>query len=73
MKSRKIVLIAFLVIVSAIGFTALQDNIFVENQVVEFSETSSEVNQMIDISDAGNEVKTITVSISDGIGFGDNG
>ena len=73
MKSRKIVLIAFLVIVSAIGFTALQDSVFVENQVVDVSETSSEVNQIVDISDTGNEIKTITVSISDGVGFGDTG
>lgn len=73
MKSRKIILIAFLVIVSAIGFTALQENVFVENQVVDISETSSEANQVVDISDTDSEVKTIAVSISDGVGFGDTG
>lgn len=73
MKSRKIVLIAFLVIVSAIGFTTLQENVFVENQVVDISETSSEANQVVDISDTDSEVKTIAVSISDGVGFGDTG
>ena len=73
MKSRKIFLIAFLGIVSAIGLTTMQDSIFVENQVIDVSETSSKVNQVAEVDDASSEVNTITVSISDGIGSGDAG
>jgi len=60
MKSRKIILIVFVAIAFAMGLATLQDNIFVENQFVDVNEFSS-------------EVKTITVSIIDGVGSGDNG
>ena len=73
MKSRKIFLIAFLGIVSAIGLATLQDSAFIENQVVDVSETSSKVNQVVEVDDVSSEVNTITVSISDGIGSGDTG
>ena len=73
MKSRKIFLIAFLGIVSAIGLTALQDSLFIENQVIDISETSSKVNQVSEITDASTEVKTINVNIVDGVGSGDTG
>ena len=60
MKSRKIILIVFLAITSVLGLATLQENIFVENQFVDVNELSS-------------EVKTISVSITDGVGSGDNG
>lgn len=60
MKSRKTLLIIFLVVISVIGLTAIQDNIYDGNQLVEINEFSS-------------DVKTITVSINDGIGSGDKG
>ena len=60
MKSRKTLLIIFLVITSIIGFATLQENIFHENQLIEISESSS-------------DVKTITVAITDGVGSGDKG
>ena len=60
MKSRKIILIVFLAVASIIGLATLQENIFVENQIININEFSS-------------KEKTITVSLTDGIGFGDNG
>lgn len=61
MKSRKIILVVFLAVASVLGITALQDDsIFVENQIIDVNEFSS-------------EAKTITVGIVDGIGSGDNG
>ena len=51
-------MIAFLVITAVIGFTTLQDSIFIENQHVDINQISS-------------EVKSISVKISDGVGFGD--
>ena len=60
MKSRKIILIVFLAITSVLGLATLQENIFIENQFVDVNEFSS-------------EVKTISVSITDGVGSGDNG
>ena len=62
MKSRKIILVAFLAATSVLGLAALQDNIFVENQVV--------LNQSIEIKELSTDAKTITVDISDGVGLG---
>ena len=53
-------MIVFLAITSVLGLATLQENIFVENQFVDVNELSS-------------EVKTISVSITDGVGSGDNG
>jgi len=53
-------LIVFLAITSVLGLATLQENIFIENQFVDVNEFSS-------------EVKTISVSITDGVGSGDNG
>ncbi len=60
MKSRKIILIIFVVFALAMGLATLQDNIFDENQIVDVNEFTS-------------KVKTITVDISDGVGSGDRG
>ncbi len=60
MKSRKIILIIFVVFALAMGLATLQDNIFDENQIVDVNESTS-------------KVKTITVDISDGVGSGDRG
>ena len=60
MKSRKIILIAFVIVISVIGLATIQDNIFDGNQSVVVNEFSS-------------EVKTVTVKIVDGVGSGDNG
>ena len=60
MKSRKIFLIVFLVMSSAVGLTMTQDYIFDEEQSVEVNEFSS-------------QSKTITVEITDGVGSNDKG
>ncbi len=61
MKSRKVILVFFVVLAFAIGFTTLQDyNVFEENESVATNEFSS-------------QLKTITVDINDGIGSGDKG
>jgi len=60
MKSRKIFLIVFLVMSSAVGLTMAQDYIFDEGQSVDVNEFSS-------------QPKTITVEINDGVGFVDKG
>ncbi len=60
MKSRKIVLILFLVLAFAVGLTTLQDYTFNENESVATNEFSS-------------QLKPITVKINDGIGLGDEG
>jgi len=60
MKSRKILLIVFLVLSSAVGLTMTQDYIFDEDQIVDVNEFSS-------------QTKTITVEITDGVGSGDKG
>ncbi len=61
MKSRKVILVFFIVLAFAIGFTTLQDyNVFEENESVATNEFSS-------------QLKTITVDINDGIGSGDKG
>jgi hypothetical protein len=65
MKSRKIILIAFLAITSVLGLAALQDNIFVESQIVQ--------NQSVNVKEVSSEGKTITVDINDGVGLGMNG
>ncbi|MCH8996373.1 MAG: hypothetical protein IH915_04860 [Thaumarchaeota archaeon] len=59
MKSRKFVLIFFLVLAFAVGLTTLQDYAFDENESVVTNEFSSQLN-------------TITVEIVDGVGSGDN-
>ena len=59
MKSRKFVLIFFLVLAFAVGLTTLQDYAFDENESVVTNEFSSQLN-------------TITVEIADGVGSGDN-
>ena len=59
MKSRKFVLIFFLVLAFAVGLTTLQDYAFDENESVITNEFSSQLN-------------TITVEIVDGVGSGDN-
>jgi len=61
MKSRKVILVFFVVLAFAVGFTTLQDyNVFEENESVATNEFSS-------------QLKTITVDINDGIGSGDKG
>ncbi len=60
MKSRKVVLIFFVVLAFAVGFTTLQDYAFDENESVTTNEFSS-------------QLRTITVEIVDGIGSGDKG
>jgi len=60
MKSRKIFLIVFLVMSSAVGLTMTQDYIFDEEQSVEVNEFLS-------------QPKTITVEITDGVGSNDKG
>jgi len=61
MKSRKVILVFFVVLAFAIGLTTLQDyNVFEENESVATNEFSS-------------QLKTITVDINDGIGSGDKG
>jgi len=60
MKSRKVILIFFLVLAFAVGLTTLQDYTFDENESVATNEFSS-------------QLKTITVEIADGVGSGDNG
>lgn len=59
MKSRKFVLIFFLVLTFAVGLTTLQDYAFDENESVVTNEFSSKLN-------------TITVEIVDGVSSGDN-
>jgi len=59
MKSRKFVLILFLVLAFAVGLTTLQDYAFDENESVVTNEFSSKLN-------------TITVEIVDGVGSVDN-
>ena len=77
MKSRKIILIAVLVVTSVIGFTALQDGTFDENQSIAVNEFSSEArtasleNQPMPVNELSLEGKTISVGIVDGIGSGD--
>ncbi len=50
---------------SVLGLAALQDNIFVENQII--------LNQSVDVKEVSSEGKTITVDINDGVGLGMNG
>ncbi len=57
MKSRKTLLIIFLVVTSVIGFATLQDYILDENQPVEVNETSP------------SGEKTIIVGVKDGVGL----
>ena len=79
MKSRKIILIVCLVVTSVIGFTALQDGIFDDNQPIAVNEFSSEPkttsiqSQPIPVNEISTEAKTITVGIVDGVGSGDTG
>ena len=60
MKSRKVVLIFFVVLAFAVGFTTLQDYAFDEIESIATNEFSSQPN-------------IITVEIVDGVGSGDNG
>ena len=60
MKSRKIFLIVFLVLSSAVGLTMTQDYIFDEDQSEGVNEFSS-------------QTKTITVEITDGVGSDEKG
>ncbi len=60
MNSRKVVLIFFVVLAFAVGFTTLQDYAFDENVSIATNEFSS-------------QPSTINVEIADGIGSGDNG
>ncbi len=60
MKSRKAVLIFFIVLAFVVGFTTLQDYTFDEIESIATNEFSSELN-------------TITVEMVDGIGSGDKG
>ena len=60
MNSRKVVLIFFVVLAFAVGFTTLQDYAFDEIESIATNEFSSELN-------------TITVVMDDGIGSGDKG
>ena len=73
MKSKKIFLIAILVIPSVIGITAFQDSIFNENQFVGITEFSSDVkSSTVDIVDLSSDTKKITVGITDGVGLGES-
>ena len=61
MKSRKVILIFFLVLAFAVGLTTFQDYYaFDENESVATNEFSS-------------QLKIITVEIADGVGSGDEG
>jgi len=60
MNSRKVVLIFFVVLAFAVGFTTLQDFAFDEIESIETNEFSSQLN-------------TIAVEIDDGVGSGDKG
>ncbi len=60
MRSRKVILVFFLVLAFAVGLTTLQDYAFDENESVATNEFSS-------------QLKIITVEIADGVGSGDNG
>jgi len=60
MKSRKVILIFFIVLAFAVGLTTLQDYTFDENESVATNEFSS-------------QLKIITVEIADGVGSGDEG
>ncbi len=60
MRSRKVILIFFLVLAFAVGLTTLQDYAFDENVSIATNEFSS-------------QPSTINVEIADGIGSGDNG
>jgi len=60
MNSRKVVLIFFVVLAFAVGFTTLQDFAFDEIESIATNEFSSQLN-------------TITIKMDDGIGSGDNG
>jgi len=60
MNSRKVVLIFFVVLAFAVGFTTLQDYAFDEIESIATNEFSSQLN-------------TITVVMDDGVGSGDNG
>ena len=61
MKSRKIILVFFLVVAFAVGIASLQENYtFDENEYVATNEIST-------------QPTTITVEIVDGIGSKDNG
>ena len=74
MKSRKILLIALLVIPSIIGVSAFQDSIFHENQFVGISEFSSDVKpSSTEVVELSSDAKKITVGINDGIGVGNQG
>ena len=59
MKSRKVVLIFFVVLAFAVGFSTLQDYAFDEIESIATNEFSSQPN-------------IITVEIDDGVGSGDN-
>ena len=59
MKSRKVILVFFLVLAFAVGLASLQDNYtFDENESITTNEVAS-------------QVKTITINIADGVGAGD--
>ncbi len=60
MRSRKVILIFFLVLAFAVGLATLQDYAFDENVSIATNEFSS-------------QPSTINVEIADGIGSGDNG
>jgi hypothetical protein len=60
MKSRKIILIFFIVLAFAVGLTTLQDYTFDEIESVTTNEFLS-------------QPKTIAIEIVDGVGSGDNG
>jgi len=60
MKSRKVVLIFFVVLAFAVGFATLQDYAFDEIESIATNEFSSQLN-------------TITVEMVDGVGSGDIG
>jgi len=60
MRSRKVILVFFLVLAFAVGLTTLQDYAFDENVSIATNEFSS-------------QPSTINVEIADGIGSGDNG
>jgi len=60
MRSRKVILIFFLVLAFAVGLTTLQDYAFDENESIATNEFSS-------------QPSTINVEIADGVGSGDEG
>ena len=59
MKSRKVILVFFLVLAFAVGLAGFQDNYTYDE------------NESITTNEIASQVKTITINIADGVGAGD--